>query len=58
METQVTTSPYIALRDFSMQGETYTKGQPVDVTRLPDRKLQQMLNQRFLRPEIPTSNDA
>lgn len=39
-----------ANKAFTMLGHSYSPGDPVDVSSLPDHKVSQLLNQRFLRP--------
>lgn len=42
-----------ANKDFTMFGNEYKVGDPVDVSRLSDHKVSQLLNQRYLRPRQP-----
>lgn len=41
-------------KNFTMLGRAYRRGDPVDVSPLPDHKVRQMLNQRTLRPSART----
>lgn len=43
-----------ANKKFTMQGKEYEPGDEVDVKGLPDHKISQLLNQRYLRPLTPT----
>lgn len=40
----------IAARDFKLNGIEYKRGETVDVTAVPDYKVNQLLNQRYLKP--------
>jgi hypothetical protein len=41
---------YEAAKAFSMGGRDYRPGDPIDVSDLPDHKVGQLLNQRYIRP--------
>lgn len=41
---------FAANKTFTMRGKAYKPGDPIDVTGLPELKVKQLLNQRYLRP--------
>lgn len=43
----------VAVKPFRMFGVDYKPGDPVDVSHLPDHKVGQLMNQRYLRPVDP-----
>lgn len=51
MEPEVDIRNVEAAKPFRLGGKEYGKGDSVDVTGLPDHKISQLLNQRFIRPK-------
>lgn len=49
-ETPLRTGKVFAIKAFTMRGVSYQPGDPVDTTELPDHKVGQLLNQRYMRP--------
>ncbi len=47
----------VATKPFTMRGIEYKVGDPVDVSQLPDSKVTQLLNQRYLRPALNVGAD-
>jgi hypothetical protein len=48
---------YEACRSFSTMGKTYSPGDPFDISGLPDHKVGQLLNRRYIRPANPRQTD-
>lgn len=44
------TIAYLASKVFTMRGVNYSPGDTVDVSELPNHKITQFLNQRYIRP--------
>jgi hypothetical protein len=43
---------FVVIRDFQVRGKQYTKGQKVRITKLPQVKLHQLLEHRYLEPTV------
>lgn len=52
--TEVSLDTLVAFKAFTMGGRDYKPGDPVNVSHLPDHKVKQLLNQRYLRPATPS----
>lgn len=53
-----TAMQYAAGKALMLRGVQYQPGDPVDVSFLPEHKIQQFLNQRLLRPVPPSEASA
>lgn len=56
-EAPLATKKVIAGKPFKLNGKSYNRGDSVNVTDLPDHKISQLLNQRFLRPALTNTPD-
>lgn len=48
----VTSKEFLALKEFKLKDKLYKPGNPVDVKNLPDTKINQLLDQRWIRPKV------
>ena len=45
-------TPLFAAKAFILFGKQYREGDPVDVSHLPEYKVRQLLDQRYLQPSL------